>query len=325
MRARYVAGAAVIALAGMAYYWATRKPSAAAATTKDNPMASNTYMYADTSDMTEKQRLQALNDSHTPETMTLLAPLLAGCNNILEIGCGSGQLATRVAAAMDDDATLLATDREAAQVADTNAALSGCDRASAQKIDFMAEMEALSRYVADHGRFNLIYCRWVICHVPEKQQQAVLRSLFLLLAPGGTFVMDDCDNRDVRFTSSNPEKTALVKKATEQFTQFYDPIAMRNGLNLKRDAASAVSLLNAAGTSENMMHARLIGSYQVALDTPQRKAMVRRGKESSAKAFEDITGKSAEPFMATYRACEEDPEISGGFLGQHVTAITRKM
>ena len=275
------------------------------------------YMYNNQSLDIEKQRLDLLNEFHTPFSVDLLLPWLKKRQLILEIGCGSGQLAAALAKRLDDSSHLIATDAVAEQVLHARNRLQPFDRASAYRIDFIHDLHALSAM----GSFDAIYCRWVLCHVPVVQQQSALKGLISLLKPGGVFVMEDCDNRPLCFLSNNPEKQALADKYTQGFYDFYDPIEQSKGLNLQRDAQSQVTLLNRAGAG--LGEAENVGSYQVALDSKSSKRMVYYGKISSSAAYEEITGKSAQPFVDLYHQCVEDSEIRGLFLKQHVSVFKR--
>ena len=277
------------------------------------------YMYSNNGLNIEKQRLDLLNQFHTPFSVDLMLPWLKGRQSVLEIGCGSGQLAAALAERLDDSVRLVATDGVTEQVDQASIRLSAFSHAAAHKIDFINDIDSL----LELGPFDAIYCRWVLCHVPVDQQQAALKALISLLKPGGVFVMEDCDNRPLCFSTTNPEKQVLADKATQGFVDFYEPIAQSKSLNLQRDAQSQVDLLNTAGAG--LGEAAHVGSYQVALDSTQAKNMVYYGKISSGAAYESMTGKSPQPYIDLYEQCAQDADIGGLFLMQHVSVFKRDL
>ncbi len=276
------------------------------------------YMYSNDSLDIEKQRLDLLNQFHTPFSVDLMLPWLKGRQSVLEIGCGSGQLAAAIAAHLDDSVQLIATDAVAEQVAQASIRLQPFQQATAHQVDFIRDHQKLSAL----GPFDAIYCRWVLCHVPMDQQQAALKALISLLKPGGVFVMEDCDNRPLCFSTTKPEKQALADKATQGFVDFYQPIARSKSLNLQSDAQSQIDMLNQAG--DGLGEAVNVGSYQVPLDSEDSKNMVYYGKISSGATYESMTGKSPQPFIDLYEQCAQDADISGLFLMQHVSVYKRK-
>ncbi len=277
------------------------------------------YMYGDVAKDIEARRLHLLCESHNPHTMEFLSPFISGKKNILEIGCGTGELAKLVAEVKDADAHLLAVDKEAPQVAATAALLADRPHTEVMQLDIIEGLDL----VRAKSPFDLIYCRWLICHIPVEQQVKVLHSLFELLSASGVFLMDECDNRAVRFYHKDGVEAPHATAATAYFTEYYGVFAAQNRLNLQLDAVMAIALLNMAG--EGLGEAKNVGSYQVHLDTAEKKEMVRLGKESTAQRYTAITGDAAKAALVigTYKLVEEDPKVVGDFLQEHVTVFTR--
>jgi len=67
---------------------------------------------------------------------TLLRLLPANLDRVLDVGCGDGVFAARLA---DTARDVLAIDTEPAQVAEADRRTSGCDRVSVRRADFMSE------------------------------------------------------------------------------------------------------------------------------------------------------------------------------------------
>lgn len=269
---------------------------------------------------TEQRRLDALNNSHNPETLRFLQPLIPGKKRILEIGCGQGQLAKSVAAKMDSDAKLVAIDKDLHQVSASGTTLSKTDRVEVTQVDIMN-----TTALAELGKFDLIYCRWVICHIPSERRIPVIAALLQMLNIGGVFLMDECDNSTVKFYSKT--STAVpdhAEQATSLFTQVYDAIGSKRGIDLKMKAdESRVLVENASRAAKLEGTAKHEGSYCIQLDTVEKKRMVTDGKRSCSSAIFDATGKKPEEVIGIYEQVEKDDDIVGDFLTENITTFTR--
>lgn len=284
------------------------------------------YMYGSTVQPNEESRLATLNQTHTPETVRLLEPVLDSLPedaSILEIGCGEGSLAAEVAKHLKPGQKLLATDAEPDQVSKTNLKLEPYAHASALCINFIDNYEQLKSL----GPFDCIYCRWVICHIAVELQQQVLAKLLQLLKPGGWFVMDDCDNRVVewRFKPDahiNEKSQQLIEAIQPMFVNFYSVIAKDRHLNLQRDAKDIQRLLQAAANANHIEgEVSLLGEYQVILQSEQDKAAITQGKISTQQVYEKLSGQSAQIFIETHLQAQQDENLACAFLGEAVVAF----
>lgn len=284
----------------------------------NNPTHSE-YMFSNVSTTHEADRLRLLNESHNPYTLSYFSAALPGKKKILEIGCGDGTLAAAMALKKDPEALLIAVDREIAQVNSAAQKLKSTQNACAMQADIPKDASRL----VELGPFDLIYCRWVICHVPITEQVEVLRFLFSLLTPGGVFLMEDCNNSVVKFhTKDGSPNPQYADDATRYFQVVYDAISKRKNLNLKRTPDDWACLFREAASPLDTVEQ--LGDYQVSLDSYDTKHMVTLGKLSCLKEIKAMTAIDSAAVISAYEQCEQDPNIVGEFLQESIISLTRR-
>ena len=284
---------------------------------------SNDYIYSNVQHDMEGERLSLLNATHNPYTLKYMQKRIPGQKRILEIGCGNGDLAFNIAELKDNDAGLVAIDKAASQVKSTQDSLASKHNTHVYQLD-ITKQDSVA-ILQTLGPFDLIYCRWLICHIPYHQQSSVLKHLLSLLTEGGQFVMDECDNRYVSFVShvNDPASHQLARQATYYFTQFYDLIAKQHNLNLKMDPNQALNLLNEAAQGKG--EAKLLGTYQVPLKTSSDKRMVYLGKLSAAKAHAELAEQEiTDQIIQLYFEIMYHDSIEGQFLRQNVVVFNKR-
>jgi len=129
----------------------------------------------------DHKRLALLNQIYNPQTKAFISAAgLSGNLSILEIGCGTGEMAIWLAQHFPD-AKVLATDINTEQLA--------IARETAQKNN-ISNIEFRLCNVVDlpvlQQSFDLIYGRWVLEYI--ENPQAIIQTIFNLLNPNGVMI-----------------------------------------------------------------------------------------------------------------------------------------
>jgi SAM-dependent methyltransferase len=277
------------------------------------------YMYTTAAEDVEAKRLAGHNMLHNPHTLQFLKPYIHGRKVILEIGCGSGQLAADVMSLADETAKFVGVDRDLAQIKRSSIALKEFEgRSKLVQLDLLSEFDLLRKM----GPFDLIYCRWVLVHFPKDQLVNFLKNIIGLLAEGAVFLCDECDNRSVVFKPNNSGKTtAPYLEATELWSVLSLALMddLKNDLELTAEKIIA-KLQQAGGDSGNV---RVEGQYQVTLRGKEQKKLIADGYRSSAAFFKSI-GKPINEFIGVIDACVDDDSIEVPFLTENVVTFSKK-
>ncbi len=122
---------------------------------------------------TRRSVWHACVDGRDPASAAAYAIHAAHPSTILEVGCGTGAFAQRIAAA-NPDASLTATDQSARFVELTAARGVTAQRADIQDLPF------------DDESFDAVAAMWMLYHVPDLRQALV--EVRRVLRPGGLFV-----------------------------------------------------------------------------------------------------------------------------------------
>jgi ubiquinone/menaquinone biosynthesis C-methylase UbiE len=154
-------------------------------------------------------------DGRNPQDTAAAAVRAARPRRILEVGCGTGAFAARLASE-NPDATLIATDQSERFVEMTSARGVRAQVADVQQLPF-----------PDAG-FDVVVAMWMLYHVPDLDQG--LRELRRVLRPGG---------RLVAVTNGEAHTAALRTDAggTPAVTQF----SVENGADVLRRHFAAVT------------------------------------------------------------------------------------
>jgi SAM-dependent methyltransferase len=133
------------------------------------------------------RRLRVVNAVHGPDSERLLRRAgLGGGMRVADIGCGTGMVSAWIAKEVGPDGELAGVDVSPGQVALARAETERCGLKNARFSVAAAAETGLPR-----AAFDLVYCRFVLMHVPDPA--AALREMRALLKPGGTLVCEDGD------------------------------------------------------------------------------------------------------------------------------------
>jgi SAM-dependent methyltransferase len=160
-----------------------------------------------------RERLRILARVMWPESRVVLEPLVGPRASCLDVGCGGGDVTFELArlapdgivVGVDVDETKLALARDEAA------------RAGLRNVEFRSEnvLDASG----DDERFDVVYVRFVLSHLPEPDR--VVEQLSKRVAPGGVVVVEDIDNSGQYWYPPS--------RAFERFVELYDTVVRARG------------------------------------------------------------------------------------------------
>jgi len=134
-----------------------------------------------------------------------LEPFLADRpGEVLEVGCGTGYF-TRHAAARLPDSRVAGLDLDEARL--------GYARARAAAPNLRFETGDLARLPFEDGRFDLVYCRFVLVHAPDPTQ--AVREMARVARPGGRVVAYEMVHDGIWFAPAKPAFARLLAAALQ--------------------------------------------------------------------------------------------------------------
>ncbi len=273
-----------------------------------------TYMYSTAKDELEEKRLAGLNILYNPSTIRFLSPFLTGKKKILELGCGSGTLAAEVLSLADNQVEYLGIDRDPAQVQHSIKALKRFPNSHVVQIDIVNDFETLRK----QAPFDLIYCRWLLVHLPSKKRVEVIKNILGLLSKNGVFLCDECDNRNVRFKPI--ESASVVRAPYQEATRLWSIISkglmqvLGNDLEYTSEKIQEDFLLASDGIGE----VKVEGQYHVILRGKSEKKLLTDGYRSSSELVSQVCNKPFEEIIEAFDKCVENESIEIEFLTENV-------
>jgi SAM-dependent methyltransferase len=112
---------------------------------------------------------------------------------VADFGCGVGMVTALLAELVGPEGHVVGIDASAAQLAQARELLNG-GAASTRFVEASATDTGLP-----HGSFDLVYCRFLLLHLPEPER--ALREMRALLKPNGILV---CEDGDLTTSGSEP-------------------------------------------------------------------------------------------------------------------------
>lgn len=189
------------------------------------------YLHAhENASMEEKEtrRLTLLNQAYAPKTQKVLEKVIKPSMTILEIGVGTGVDAERILTKIPQG-TYVGIDKDPAQLEIAAQRVKGDNvhlvQADAYKLN---ESQAL-RKAAPNG-FNLIFCRWVMCHILDAERARVLQQILSLLAVGGIFI---CEEPNYHSMALKQDGQIVESSAVNSWKAIVEALQPAVGLNLE--------------------------------------------------------------------------------------------
>jgi len=148
------------------------------------------------------ERLRLLHEVYGPGTQALLQRVgLRDGQHVVEIGCGSGNIACWVAQQVAPSGSVMAIDISPEQIEE---ARQQAQRLNLRNIEFQVADAYSSRL--PEGTFDIVYCRLVLIHLTRPE--AALRAMQSLARPGGHVV---CEEMDLGCWICDPPSNAMTR------------------------------------------------------------------------------------------------------------------
>ncbi|MCE3268380.1 MAG: Methyltransferase type 11 [Burkholderiales bacterium] len=175
-------------------------------------MRKDTYIYS--SSAAEELRLGILNEVYNPAAKATLLDLnIKEKKSILEVACGQGELACWIAE-ITPAAEVVGIDISDEQLdfARRKARERGLTNLKFIKLSAL-DIEQLPAILGHEFRPELIYCRWLLCHLTISFREQVMVKLYEILGSGGVMIHEELSLRE----SLTSESTASYKHWVELF------------------------------------------------------------------------------------------------------------
>ncbi|MDO8955089.1 MAG: methyltransferase domain-containing protein [Gammaproteobacteria bacterium] len=277
----------------------------------------NQYMYSTAAEAVEARRLKGLNKLHNPHSLSYLKPYLSSSKSILEFGCGSGYLAADVLSYVNDDTHFIGIDRDPGQVALSAKAVASFSNAKILQLDVLTEFDRIKQL----GPFDLIYCRWVLVHLPNPMQ--FVQKMLGLLSDKGVFVCEECDNRTVEYRPivTNQLTPTYAKEATKIWSEISKALMAKLNIDLELTSEKMVKLFSQASNGKGDI--KVEGQYQIIFHGSEEKRLINDGYHSMAATIHKAYGKALADFMAPFEASMNDDNIEAAFLTENVVSYRK--
>jgi|GEM_PF-4642422 len=295
------------------------------------------YMFDNTQEL-EGERLHICNVTHNPHSLKFISPLIKELpkrSQVMELGCGGGELAAEVVRLLPEESTLHLVDRSEDQLLRAKSIFKSTGpsesvKINAHKLDIVKEADALKRI----GKMDLIYCRWVICHIPDADRIDAIATILWALKPGGVFILEDGDNSSVQYlTKDESELPSYAKEANKRFRETSDQICNFAKIDIQYSAKKQQRDIKAAEQKVQLGDGEIIplGKYRLTLNDASQKRLLSTPWRTAinmifhAKGIENPTKAMAEEFVKPADDCDGDDNIKAEFLTQSATAYRAPM
>lgn len=187
--------------------------------------------YVHGTDADEQHRLSQLNDLLNEGSIRELR--LQGGESILDLGCGTGQLTRRMAAAAGPRGRVVAIDRSTQQLEQARRLTD-----PGEPIEYRAgDVLALDLAESEWGSFDVAHTRFLLEHLPDPL--LVVRAMVRAVKPGGRVLLEDEDHEILRLW---PEPDGFVE-TWEAYIESYrragnDPHVGKRMIELLRRAGA---------------------------------------------------------------------------------------
>lgn len=249
----------------------------------------------------EAERLKILNEIYNPSTLSKLEKFLTKEANVLEIGPGVGLLGIEITKRLSHPLQYIGLDQDSKQVerAQANfqeAGLPDCCILQGNVIE-IDKITAL-----DNRRFDIIFCRWVMAHIPAEILTFTLKNLYNRLNPGGKLICEEGDVSTVHLISKKELAGDPSKKAFEAWYGFSFALEKLYNIDLRLGIKIGQALLDATGQIPDS------DTFQPRLSTPDHKIMLSYAIASTKTAVEQVVASGLVPFFDSHvaRTLEEN-------------------
>jgi ubiquinone/menaquinone biosynthesis C-methylase UbiE len=220
-----------------------------------------------------------------------LEPFLAARPGaVLEVGCGTGVFTRHVGAQLPDS-RVVGLDMDEGRLAFARA------RNVAPNVRYQAA--DLLHLPFEDGRFDLVFCRFVLVHVPDPTQ--ALREMARVTRPGGVVVAYDMVHDGIWFSPPKPAFAQLLRAALDWMRE--------HGMEPSQGLHLASGMIR-AGLAD--VHAQVIPHSALAVEP--RFEQYRRNWVETMTGLSEILGTRFDPALVEAARAELDRQGADEFL-----------
>ena len=220
-------------------------------------------------DELEPERLAALAALYDRQTLAWLLPHIKLGDSVLELGVGDGDVAKAVVDKLEPGGQFTGIELNEARVKAASSKLGkGVSLIQADAVTAVASL------VAERSEsFDVIYCRWFLWVLPNEALMPLLKSLFLLLRPGGKLLIEEAN---MMAMGSEPECAAV--------TTHRENVRTRNEkMGTPMDLGPRMAGLLAEACPDATVS--VVGVHQPAATTEEAKKLMWYGAMSAQQAY----------------------------------------
>ncbi len=281
----------------------------------DFAMPANEYLHSYQNESLgelESQRLSLLNSAYAPKAHAVLEPYFSSSRiNVLELGVGTGEMGVWLASKAAKKGQYIGIDKDPAQLAKANTRISG-QHVKLLQLDLLS-MDDFDRLLIEKSAsgFDLIYCRWLLCHIREEERITLINQIAKLLSPTGVFIAEEPDYRTLHLKVNNfpIEDPSIIIEWKEIVKNLQKNTNL--GLDLEMDPEKLRKIFKEAVQNIPNAHIEIIEQTLPVLVNEQKYALVF-GLKTAKKSILSI-GKTEESFgnlLHEYEKIAEDPRKS---------------
>jgi predicted O-methyltransferase YrrM len=257
----------------------------------------------------EAERLRLFNTAYAPKAHEILNPYFETSSplHVLELGVGTGAMGGWLAQKSAPSGSYLGIDKDIAQLEKASQVITET-HAKLLKIDLLnaVDFELLVAAKPEKG-FDLIYCRWVLCHIQKQHLPSLIQRTLSLLSSDGSFI---CEEPDYHSMELRVQKAPTADHAISTWKKMVKNLQNKPnlGLDLEMNANKLLELFNTVITDKANHHysVEILGQSEPELIGDKKYALVFGLK--TAKEAILSTGMSKQEFDELYKKFEEIAE-----------------
>ncbi|OLP17138.1 hypothetical protein BST81_17460 [Leptolyngbya sp. 'hensonii'] len=180
-------------------------------------MTQSDYVFADTKQDTEWQRLKWVQEVFDPVTTSLLEKLgVTSGWTCLEVGAGAGSILRWLCDRVGESGRVVALDLDPRFIAQE------------QRPNLEIRTQDIAKTAVEANRYDLIHARCVLLHIVDRQQ--ALAHLVHALKPGGWLLLEDPDFTTNIAALTEGETARVINRVFEATRQFYASLQINPAL-----------------------------------------------------------------------------------------------
>ena len=283
-------------------------------------------------DRIEEERLKLLNDAYGPNSLKMCLPYIQQDSSILELGSGTGEMTKLFCKELLSKGLYIGVDKDPIQIekAKENASLKSIKpNTLTPKMHFIESnvldlnsCENFKRVKPSEG-FNLIYCRWLLCHILDEERIHLIQEISKLLAIDGVFICEEPHAESMTLIENNiPKKCAAV----DRWLEMLNPLQENLGINLYFGKNTMTSEFRKAfDYLNNSFFFDILGEYAAELVGNQKMSLVH-GLQTAKKALlqmANISEHELEDLIEEFKAIAENSQMKIRFYKNTFGMIKR--